>query len=113
MRAAFIDHITIRVRNLEASRGFYEAAVTAFGGRAIELDTGEISFGPEGSEDLAIAPGEPSEPIHIAFAAPDLATVDRFYEAALGRRRPRQRWAGSATPVPRGLLRRVRARPDS
>jgi catechol 2,3-dioxygenase-like lactoylglutathione lyase family enzyme len=83
VRAAFIDHITIRVRNLEASRRFYEAAVAPFGGRAIELENGEISFGPEGSEDLAIAPGEPSDPIHIAFAAPDLATVDRFYDAAL------------------------------
>jgi catechol 2,3-dioxygenase-like lactoylglutathione lyase family enzyme len=46
MRAAFIDHITIRVRNLDAGRRFYEAAVAAFAGRAIELDTGEISFGP-------------------------------------------------------------------
>ncbi len=82
-RAAFVDHVTIRVRDLEASRRFYEAAVGAFGGRAVELESGEVSFGPEGSEDLAIAPGEPSAPIHIAFAAPDLATVDRFHEAAL------------------------------
>ena len=53
VRAAFIDHITIRIRNLEASGRFYEAAASAFGGRAVELETGEVSFGPEGSEDLA------------------------------------------------------------
>jgi catechol 2,3-dioxygenase-like lactoylglutathione lyase family enzyme len=83
MRDAFIDHLTIRVRDLEASRRFYEAAVGAFGGRAVELESGEISFGPDGSEDLAIAQGEPTAPIHIAFAAPDLGTVDRFHEAAI------------------------------
>jgi catechol 2,3-dioxygenase-like lactoylglutathione lyase family enzyme len=82
-RAAFVDHLTLRVRDLEASRRFYRAALSPWGSREVELESGEISFGPEGSEDLAIAPGEPSGPIHLAFAAPDRETVDRFHEAAL------------------------------
>ena len=84
MRAAFVDHLTLRVRDLEASRRFYRAALSAWGSREIELESGEVSFGPQGSEDLAIAAGEPSGPIHLAFAAPDRETVDRFYHAALG-----------------------------
>jgi catechol 2,3-dioxygenase-like lactoylglutathione lyase family enzyme len=83
VRAAFVDHLTLRVRDLEASKRFYRAALSPWGGREIELESGEISFGPEGSEDLAIAAGESSGPLHIAFAAPDRQTVDRFYAAAL------------------------------
>jgi catechol 2,3-dioxygenase-like lactoylglutathione lyase family enzyme len=82
-RAAFVDHLTLRVRDLEASRRFYRGALSPWGSREVELESGEISFGPEGSEDLAIAPGEPSGPIHLAFAAPDRETVERFHEAAL------------------------------
>jgi catechol 2,3-dioxygenase-like lactoylglutathione lyase family enzyme len=83
MRAAFVDHLTLRVRDLDASRRFYRAALSPWGSREVELEGGEISFGPQGSEDLAIVAGEPSGPIHLAFAAPDHATVVRFYEAAL------------------------------
>jgi catechol 2,3-dioxygenase-like lactoylglutathione lyase family enzyme len=83
VRAAFVDHLTLRVRDLDASRRFYRAALSPWGSREVELEGGEISFGPRGSEDLAIAPGEPTGPIHLAFAAPDRETVDRFYEAAL------------------------------
>jgi len=82
-RAAFVDHLTLRVGDLEASRRFYRAALSPWRSREIELEGGEISFGPEGSEDLAIAAGEPSGPIHLAFAAPDRETVDRFHEQAL------------------------------
>ncbi len=83
MRPVFVDHLTLRVRDLEASRRFYRAALSPWGSREIELESGEISFGPMGSEDVAIAPGGPSGPIHLAFAAPDRDTVDRFHEQAL------------------------------
>jgi catechol 2,3-dioxygenase-like lactoylglutathione lyase family enzyme len=83
VRAAFVDHLTLRVRNLAASRRFYRAALAPWDSREIALEGGEVSFGPEGSEDLALAEGERSGPIHLAFAAPDRATVDRFHEAAL------------------------------
>lgn len=83
VRAAFVDHLTLRVRDFEASRRFYRAALSPWGSREVELESGERAFGPEGSEDLVIAAGEPSGPIHLAFAAPDRDTVDRFHEAAL------------------------------
>jgi catechol 2,3-dioxygenase-like lactoylglutathione lyase family enzyme len=81
-REAFVDHLTIRVGDLEASRRFYAAALAPWGSREIESDLG-LAFGPAGSEDVAIAEGEPSAPIHLALSAPDRETVVRFYEAAL------------------------------
>jgi catechol 2,3-dioxygenase-like lactoylglutathione lyase family enzyme len=81
-REAFVDHLTLQVRDLEASRRFYAAALAPWGSRQFEGDWG-ISFGPSGSEDVAIAAGEPSAPIHLALSAPDRETVQRFYEAAL------------------------------
>ena len=83
MRDVFIDHVTVTVRDLAASRSFYEAALAPWGSRVVEYEPGVIAFGPEGSEDLALHEGEPTRPIHIAFAAPDRRTVDRFHEAAL------------------------------
>ena len=83
MRAVFIDHIALVVRDYEASKRFYRAALEPWGSR--EVGYGEATgFGPEGSEDLVVAPGEPpSAPVHVAFAAPDRATVDAFHARAL------------------------------
>jgi catechol 2,3-dioxygenase-like lactoylglutathione lyase family enzyme len=83
LRAAFLDHLTLSVRDLDASRRFYRAALSPWGSREVALESGEIAFGPEGSEDLVIVAGEPSGPVHLAFAAPDRETVDRFHQAAL------------------------------
>jgi catechol 2,3-dioxygenase-like lactoylglutathione lyase family enzyme len=84
VREAFIDHVTLTVRDHEASRRFYRAALAPWGSREVEYEEGAVAFGPEGSEDLVIAAGEPaSAPVHVAFAAPDRATVDAFHEAAL------------------------------
>jgi catechol 2,3-dioxygenase-like lactoylglutathione lyase family enzyme len=88
MRAPFIDHVTIRVADLDASRRFYERALEPFRARVVELDGAdgpEISIGPEGSEDLVLAPASdrPTAPDHIAFLAFDPETVDAFHAAAL------------------------------
>jgi len=81
-RAPFIDHLTIPVRDVAASRRFYEAALTPF-----EIETtvieGAVGFAPSGSVDFFIREGEPGAPVHIAFAAPNRATVDAFHAAAL------------------------------
>ena len=83
MRVPFIDHVTIKVADLEASRRFYEAALEPFGNKTIASDGDELAFGPEGSQDLALAEGEPRAPMHIAFLAHDPATVDAFHAAAV------------------------------
>ena len=53
----------------------------------------------------------PTPSAHIAFEAPDRATVDAFHEAALAAGGSRQRRARAAADLPRALLRRLRARP--
>ena len=83
MRAPFIDHITIKVRDLEASKAFYVAALAPFGSQVVDYGEIGIGIGPEGSEDLGLSEGEPGAPVHIAFLAQDPATVDAFHAAAL------------------------------
>jgi catechol 2,3-dioxygenase-like lactoylglutathione lyase family enzyme len=78
---AFIDHLKIPVRDMAASRQFYEAALTPFG---IEMTEEEGAVGFHlGSVDFFITEGGPAAPMHIAFAAQDRATVEAFHAAAL------------------------------
>ena len=74
-----IDHVHLRVRDLEASKRFYEAVLTALG----------TCLGGEGKgyfwadELYASDDGEPTAGLHIAFQARDRETVDRFHAAAI------------------------------
>lgn len=78
----FLDHVAFDVSDLSASRYFYAAALGPWGVR--EVTSGDaFGYGPEGSEDLWIAPGTPGPPLHIALAAPSRAIVDAFHSAAL------------------------------
>jgi catechol 2,3-dioxygenase-like lactoylglutathione lyase family enzyme len=78
----FIDHLTIPVRDPEASRRFYRQALAPFGVEEVELEGG-VGWGPPGRVDFFIRQGEPTAQLHLAFAAPDRATVDAFHAAAL------------------------------
>ena len=78
----FIDHLTIPVRDPEASRRFYRQALAPFGVEEVELEGG-VGWGPPSRVDFFIRQGEPTAPLHLAFAAPDRATVDAFHAAAL------------------------------
>ena len=79
----FIDNLAVKVRDYEASKRFYLAALEPFKPRVYEVEGPACGIGPEGSADFWIAPGEPGPPIHLAFAASDRATVDAFHAAAL------------------------------
>jgi catechol 2,3-dioxygenase-like lactoylglutathione lyase family enzyme len=83
VRAPFLDHIVVMVRDLAASQAFYEAALVPFGARVVDYGEIGIGIGPEGSEDLGLREGEPRAPMHIAFLAVDVATGDAFHAAAL------------------------------
>jgi catechol 2,3-dioxygenase-like lactoylglutathione lyase family enzyme len=74
-----LDHVHLRVSDLEASRAFYAAALEAVG-RSIAME-GPGFFA---SDELFVsADGEPTAHVHIAFQAADRDTVHRFHEAAL------------------------------
>ena len=81
-RPVFIDHLTLLVADVAASRRFYERALEPFGIETHELGDA-VGFGPPGAVDFYVAPGEPTAPVHVAFAAPDRQTVDAFHAAAL------------------------------
>jgi catechol 2,3-dioxygenase-like lactoylglutathione lyase family enzyme len=79
-----LDHVHLRVRDVEASKRFYAAALGPLG---LEI-TGE-GIGADGdawfsADELFFSDDkEPTTGLHIAFQARDSETVDRFHEAAL------------------------------
>jgi catechol 2,3-dioxygenase-like lactoylglutathione lyase family enzyme len=78
-----IDHLALRVRDLRRSRTFYEQALEPFGVEVVESAQGP-GFAIEGGGDFWIGEGEPpAAPVHVAFAAADRATVDKFHRAAV------------------------------
>jgi catechol 2,3-dioxygenase-like lactoylglutathione lyase family enzyme len=74
-----IDHVHLRVRDLEASKRFYRAVLEALG-RELSRES-ESAFS---SDELYVtADGEPTTGVHLAFQAADRDAVARFHEAAL------------------------------
>jgi catechol 2,3-dioxygenase-like lactoylglutathione lyase family enzyme len=73
-----IDHIGLAVRDLTASRHFYTGALAPLG--LSVTDSGASFY----VDELWVGEDKDSlGHIHLAFQAPDRATVDAFYEAAL------------------------------
>jgi catechol 2,3-dioxygenase-like lactoylglutathione lyase family enzyme len=77
-----IDHVAIRVNNVEASTAFY-STIGAAAGLTLRRQTHDgttFSVGAEGGSLLVIA-GEPTQNIHIAFSGED-DDVRRFHADA-------------------------------
>ncbi|WP_027141466.1 VOC family protein [Mesorhizobium sp. WSM3626] len=84
-RGRLIDHLQLVVRDLPASRRFYEALFQVLG---IPIGgTGEDYFWADelfiSSVDSRAAQGKLTGRHHLAFQARDHAMVDAFYEAGL------------------------------
>ena len=77
-----IDHLWIRVADVAASTGFYEtiAPLTGLDVKPRAPDRTQM-IGDDGSFSVVL--GEPTRNVHIAFPAPDNATVDEFHRTAL------------------------------
>ena len=79
-----LDHVHIRVRDIEMSRRFYAAALDAVGlSITAERMTADGDRWLSADELFVSDDGEPTSGVHLAFQARDRETVDRFYEAAL------------------------------
>jgi len=80
-----LDHITIGVENIERSQRFYDSALKPLG--IVRLYAEGERFAGYGMSPRAFfwigIRNHPQTGAHIAFAANDRATVDRFYEAAI------------------------------
>lgn len=86
-----LDHIGFPVADLARSRAFYEAALAPLGYAVrmevpAELTGGEahLGLGAPGKPDFWLSSGGAlGGRLHVAFSAPDRATVDAFHAAAL------------------------------
>lgn len=74
-----IDHVHLRVADLEASKRFYRTVLQALG-RDLSME-GEHFFV---ADELFVSDdGRPSGPLHLAFQAADREAVKRFHAAGL------------------------------
>ena len=82
-RDGVIDHLWVRVADLDATRRFYEAIAPAAGLTMIRSGPDRITLeGASGS--FSLVPGEPTEQVHVAFGTDDDAAVSAFHDAATG-----------------------------
>jgi catechol 2,3-dioxygenase-like lactoylglutathione lyase family enzyme len=80
-----LDHVTIGVSNIGHSKRFYDQALRPLGVTRLYAE-GEQFAGYGISPKAFFWIGRRDTPqtgAHIAFAAPDRATVDRFYQEAI------------------------------
>jgi len=81
-----LDHLSIQCADVAASAAFYDAALGTLGASRV-MDFGTvIGFGIAPNPEFWIGPrttGEGFRESHIAFTAPDRATVRAFFDAAV------------------------------
>ena len=79
-RGRLIDHVHLRVKDVEASKRFYRAVFESLGLRGIAQD-GEGWFQ---ADELYVDKADgPVSRVHLAFQATDRDTVHAFHKAAL------------------------------
>lgn len=81
VRPGGIDHLWVRVADLDASRGFYEVASPHAGIRLVDEHQDRVRFAGDGGS-MSLVTGPSTEGLHIAFAVSDDATVEAFHRAA-------------------------------
>jgi catechol 2,3-dioxygenase-like lactoylglutathione lyase family enzyme len=77
-----VDHLWIRVSDVEAATQFYETVGPAAGFRVGAELADRTNFACISGSFSVVAGAEPSENVHLAFASTDDETVDRFHRDA-------------------------------
>jgi catechol 2,3-dioxygenase-like lactoylglutathione lyase family enzyme len=79
MCGRLIDHLHLVVADIDASRRFYRAALTAVG-----VPIAEEGLDHFFADELYVSKGEPQTGrVHLAFQAKDRASVDRFHRDSI------------------------------
>jgi catechol 2,3-dioxygenase-like lactoylglutathione lyase family enzyme len=80
------DHIGLKTKDLDASVSFYKAALAPLGYELCSRDESGAGFGPPGAPALWLyLAGKEASRAHVAFRAPDHASVDRFHKGGLAK----------------------------
>jgi catechol 2,3-dioxygenase-like lactoylglutathione lyase family enzyme len=80
-----IDHLWIRVSDLAATKRFYETIAPVVGIRIAGERQERFHIATERRSAAFVHDGRPrTQNVHLAFAAPDNASVDEFHRIALG-----------------------------
>jgi catechol 2,3-dioxygenase-like lactoylglutathione lyase family enzyme len=78
------DHIGLKVKDIDASVRFYQAALAPLGHVLASQDDSGAGFGPPGAPALWLYRAKDAgTAAHVAFRAPDRAAVDRFHTNGL------------------------------
>jgi len=83
-----IDHVSIGVRNVAASKRFYDAALQPLGYQCLSDSSGSLGYGARAPALWISATDEPVPPdsgsgLHFCFSAPSRKSVDGFHAAGL------------------------------
>jgi catechol 2,3-dioxygenase-like lactoylglutathione lyase family enzyme len=88
--AGMIAHLSIGVRDLERSKGFYDSALAPLGYKCLRPGRTMLGYG-YGSHNIAFwivsaerpVPADEKSGLHVCFVAPSAEAVDVFHAAAL------------------------------
>lgn len=85
---AIFDHLSIGVRDIDAAKRFYDAALAPLGIIRLYEGADYAAYGRNGKDDFNIHQGGegwcPDPKVHIAFEAPSRDVVERFYRGGIG-----------------------------
>ncbi len=77
-----IDHVTIRVSNLQRSKAFYDRALTPLGLSCLSEGDGYCGYGVDRPEFWITQEPDSETRVHVAFRASTQEMVHAFHEAA-------------------------------
>lgn len=82
------DHISIGVRDVRATKRFYDAALAPLGSTCLSEGKDSLGYGREAvglwiSRSSNPVPADMESGLHFCFSAPTRASVDAFHSAAL------------------------------
>ena len=83
-----LDHISIGVRDIAATKRFYDAALKPLGYSCLSESEGSLGYGKDAvafwiSNGGRPVKDDPQSGLHFCFAAPTRKSVDAFHAAAL------------------------------
>lgn len=84
-----INHVSIGVKDIQAARRFYDAALKPLGYRCLSESAGALGYGdPAAVFWMYVAkrpvPADEQSGLHFCFDAPSRQSVDAFHAAAVG-----------------------------